>query len=130
MPVSRTANAAYVVNPLHKRANASPMSAETGLVERDYRIDRKAFFSAARSPPGAYNESSVDQGLTFLAGPCFPAVMTQRNIHRMQPTTAMTAARMRVVARLRDVEPIVINGALTALVLVVVVLITSPTGAG
>lgn len=61
--------------------------------------------------------------------------MTQRNIHRMQPTTAMTAARMRAVARMRGVErivanPVVMNGILAALVLVVVVLITSPTGAG
>jgi hypothetical protein len=124
MPVLRTANWAYVFKPPPKHVRAYPIDAETGPAQPSYRIDRKVFFVAARGPPRAYNQSSEAQGLTFLAGPCFSAGMTQRNIHRTQPTTAMTAARMRAVARLRGVEPI------AALVLVVVVLITSPTGAG
>jgi hypothetical protein len=63
----------------------------------------------------AYDKSSAGKGLTFLIKPCFPAVMTQRNNHRSLTHNANVAG---------------FNVAPPALVLIVVVLITSLTGAG
>ncbi len=76
----------------------------------------------------AYNESSAAKGLTFLAGAWFSAAMTQRNIHRSIFGTANDAAPAFV--HTRRVDATLINVVLTALVVVVVVLITTPTGAG
>jgi hypothetical protein len=76
-----------------------------------------------------YDESSVRQGLTFLATPCFSAAMTQRSIHRTHFGTANLAVPARTAARL--VPLVTANAVLAGLVLVVVVvLITKPTGAG
>jgi hypothetical protein len=76
----------------------------------------------------AYDESSVRQGLTFLAKPWFSADMTQRNIHRTHSGIANIATPAHAIAQRIPLS--VLNAALAALVLVVVVLITTPTGAG
>ena len=82
----------------------------------------------ARSAP--YSQSSEGGVLTFRKSACFPAVMTQRNIHRPAHTTARTAARVASRTAQQRVNLVIANTALAVLVLVVVVLITSPTGAG
>ncbi len=56
--------------------------------------------------------------------------MTQRNIHRPANTTARTAARVASRTAQQRVNLVIANTALAVLVLFVVVLITSPTGAG
>jgi hypothetical protein len=56
--------------------------------------------------------------------------MTQRSIHRPTRTTATTAVRAHAMTGARRIDHVIVNVALAALVLVVVVLITSPTGAG
>jgi hypothetical protein len=56
--------------------------------------------------------------------------MTQRSIHRPTRTTATTAVRAHEIGGARRIDHLIVNVALAALVLVVVVLITSPTGAG
>lgn len=62
---------------------------------------------------------------------CFSAAMTHRNIHRPLNATARRAARSVVIAAAdKRVDILTVNVALSALVLVVVVLITTHTGAG
>jgi hypothetical protein len=56
--------------------------------------------------------------------------MTQRNIHRPLHDHARFAARASVAARTEGIGVNVMHAAIAALVLVVVVLITTPTGAG
>lgn len=56
--------------------------------------------------------------------------MTQRSIQHLSRFTAHRAARLAVVTRTERIDTVVLNVALTALVLVVVVLITTFTGAG
>lgn len=85
-----------------------------------------------------YDEISGREGLTFPARACSSSVMTQRSIHRPHHATANTAARTaaRAIALRVDLSPqralpnvVWLHTALAALV-VVVVLITTPTGAG
>jgi hypothetical protein len=56
--------------------------------------------------------------------------MTQRNIHRPHHTPARSAAKGVAIAQGMRADTIVLNLALSAIVLVVVVLITPFTGAG
>jgi len=56
--------------------------------------------------------------------------MTQRSIHRPHHITAPRAARGIAIAQSKRPDSIVLNLALVAIVLVVVVLITPFTGAG
>lgn len=61
----------------------------------------------------------------------FSSVMTQRSIQLPHHTSARRAARSMAIARTQHVDIVLVNVALTALVLlVVVVLITPFTGAG
>lgn len=77
-----------------------------------------------------YDEISVCEGLTSRVGPCSSSGMTQRSINRPHNATANIAART-LALRTRALPDVVwIRTALAALVLVVVVLITTPTGAG
>lgn len=86
-----------------------------------------------------HNEISDRGGLTFPAKAWSSSVMTQRNIHRTHHATANPAARTAAraialrceIASQRALPNVVwIHTALATLVLVVVVLITTPTGAG
>lgn len=61
--------------------------------------------------------------------------MTQRSNHSPSRTTANAVAKAVVVARphpadIARIETLIVNVALAALVVVVVLLITTPTGAG
>ncbi len=60
----------------------------------------------------------------------FSSAMTQRSIQPQHHTTARRAARSIAIARTKHIDIAVINVALAALVLVVVVLISPFTGAG
>lgn len=61
----------------------------------------------------------------------FSAVMTHRSIHHPLNPTAHRATRGAVIAAAeKRVDILILNTALSALVLVVVLLITSYTGAG
>lgn len=59
----------------------------------------------------------------------FSSAMTQRSIHRPHHIPARRAARGVAIAQAKRIDPVLLNLALTALVLVVV-LITPFTGAG
>lgn len=83
-----------------------------------------------RVPAGAYSDSSAAGGLTSEERAWFSAVMTQRNIHRPLHDLARRTARASVAVRTEGIAANVLNAAIAALVLVVVVLITTPTGAG
>lgn len=77
----------------------------------------------------AYSVSSAAGDLTFRKRAWFSAAMTQRSIQLPTDATAHRAARSAAIASKR-IDIAVLNVALAALVLVVVVLITTPTGAG
>ena len=83
-----------------------------------------------RSDADAYSDSSVAGDLTPPERAWFSAAMTQRNIHRPLHDHARSAARASVAARNEGLAFSVMHAAIAALVLVVVVLITTPTGAG
>lgn len=77
-----------------------------------------------------HSDSSAAGDLTPRKRAWFSAVMTQRNIHRPLHDHARFAARASVAARTEGIGVNVMHAAIAALVLVVVVLITTPTGAG
>lgn len=79
---------------------------------------------------GVHSGSSAAGGLTPRKRAWFSAAMTQRNIHRPLHDHARSAARASVAARTEGIGVNVMHAAIAALVLVVVVLITTPTGAG
>ena len=56
--------------------------------------------------------------------------MTQRNIHRNENANARNAARAIPRMQVERVNLLIANVAIAALILVVVVLITTPQGAG
>lgn len=56
--------------------------------------------------------------------------MTQRNIHRNQNANARNAARAVSRTQVERVNQLIANVAIASLILVVVVLITTPSGAG
>lgn len=61
----------------------------------------------------------------------FSSVMTQRSIHRPRHIPARRAARGVATAQGKRIDPLLLNLALAALVLVVVVVLITPfTGAG
>ena len=78
----------------------------------------------------AHADSSVRRGLTWRKEAWFSAAMTQRNIQHPHHRPARRAARSIAIAQTKRVDTVVLNVALVALVLVVVVLITPFTGAG
>lgn len=83
------------------------------------------------APRRAYSNSSAAAGLTFLETAWFSSVMTQRSIQHPQHAPAHRAAQAHAgAAQARRIDTSVINVALASLVLVVVVLITTLTGAG
>lgn len=83
-----------------------------------------------RAHAGAYSDSSAAGGLTSRERAWFSAAMTQRNIHRPRHDLARRTARASVAVRTEGIPANVLTAAIAALVLVVVVLITTPTGAG
>lgn len=83
----------------------------------------------AGAPRRAYSNSSAATGLTFLETAWFSSVMTQRSIQHPQHAPAHRAAQASA-AQAKRIDTTVINVALASLVLVVVVLITTLTGAG
>lgn len=83
-----------------------------------------------RGAAGAYSDSSAAGDLTPRERAWFSAAMTQRNIHRPLHDHARSAVRASVAARNEGIGVNVMHAAIAALVLVVVVLITTPTGAG
>jgi hypothetical protein len=88
-------------------------------------------YSRIKSTLGTHADSLADKGLTLRKETWFSAVMTQRNIHHPLNATARRAARSVVItAADKRVDILTVNVALSALVLVVVLLITSFTGAG
>ncbi len=93
-------------------------------------IDLNRITKPHRAHPGAYSQSSAAQGLTRCERSWFSAAMTQRSIQQPQNTPAHRAARSAVIAQPKRIEIPVLNVALAALVVVVVVLITPFTGAG
>jgi ribosomal protein L11 methylase PrmA len=69
--------------------------------------------------------------LTLRKAAWFSSVMTQRSIQLPHHTSARSAARSAAVAHTKQVDIVVANVALAALVLVVVVVLITPfTGAG
>jgi hypothetical protein len=79
----------------------------------------------------AYSDSSAAEGLTWRKRTWFSAAMTQRNIPRPLQDNARTTARTSsVAARTEGIAHHVLNAAFAAFVVVVVVLITTPSGAG
>jgi hypothetical protein len=81
--------------------------------------------------PCAYADSSATGGLTLRKETWFSAAMTQRSIQHSHNIPARRAARSAAIAQAeRTPDHFILNVALAALVIVVVVLITPFTGAG
>jgi hypothetical protein len=95
-----------------------------------YMIDFEYISAEKKAYSGVYVDSSADKGLTCRRQACFSSSMTQRSIQHPNRFTAQRAARLAVIAQTERIDMVVVNVALTALVLVVVVLITTFTGAG